>query len=369
MASRALAASRQSEREWRVTLRRSLRRAAEMTVAAGLVALMLFLALALVSYHQTDPSASTAAGERVANWMGPGGAWSADWLLFAFGPPAGLWLPLLYLQARRLWQPDLSADSAAPAWRWGSSVARLLVALVLLGTVLALVFASLGASLPASMGGIVGLLGASGVRALAELAPAEFQGWAILGLALLACAGGALLLAQVFARDWKALLPRPRLPKLPARRAPAAVLDAGELPAPRPLRRKAAVAPAPLPDPAAPPRKSPEITDPRRPPEMAQLSSRGRQGDFFDKYELPSLDLLAEPPPVGAVKHDKLALEQNARLLEGVLEDFNVKGEITAVRTGPVVTMYELEPAPGIKASRVIGLAEDIARNMSAISA
>ncbi|MCB2048599.1 MAG: DNA translocase FtsK, partial [Novosphingobium sp.] len=57
------------------------------------------------------------------------------------------------------------------------------------------------------------------------------------------------------------------------------------------------------------------------------------------------------------------------RLLETVLDDFNVKGEITAVRTGPVVTMYELEPAPGIKASRVVGLADDIARNMSAISA
>ena len=53
-----------------------------------------------------------------------------------------------------------------------------------------------------------------------------------------------------------------------------------------------------------------------------------------------------------------LALERNARLLENVLDDFNVKGEITAVRAGPVVTMYELEPAPGIKASRVVGLAE-----------
>jgi len=68
-------------------------------------------------------------------------------------------------------------------------------------------------------------------------------------------------------------------------------------------------------------------------------------------------------------KIDKLALERNARLLENVLDDFNVKGEITAVRSGPVVTMDELEPAPGIKASRVIGLSDDIARNMSAISA
>jgi hypothetical protein len=62
------------------------------------------------------------------------------------------------------------------------------------------------------------------------------------------------------------------------------------------------------------------------------------------------------------------ALEQNARMLEGVLEDFGVKGEIINVRPGPVVTLYELEPAPGIKSSRVIGLADDIARSMSAIS-
>ena len=63
------------------------------------------------------------------------------------------------------------------------------------------------------------------------------------------------------------------------------------------------------------------------------------------------------------------ALEQNARLLEGVLEDFGVRGEIINVRPGPVVTLYELEPAPGIKSSRVIGLADDIARSMSAVSA
>mgnify|MGYP006157421105 CR=1 FL=1 len=62
-------------------------------------------------------------------------------------------------------------------------------------------------------------------------------------------------------------------------------------------------------------------------------------------------------------------LEQNARMLEGVLEDFGVKGEIIHVRPGPVVTLYELEPAPGIKSSRVIGLADDIARSMSAIAA
>ena len=119
----------------------------------------------------------------------------------------------------------------------------------------------------------------------------------------------------------------------------------------------------------SPPRKPPVITDPNRPAKAAQLTTSGKQGDLFDNFELPSLDLLNDPPPHSQQKIDKLALERNARLLETVLDDFNVKGEITAVRTGPVVTMYELEPAPGIKASRVIGLADDIARNMSAISA
>ncbi|MFO1131864.1 MAG: DNA translocase FtsK [Hyphomicrobiales bacterium] len=89
-----------------------------------------------------------------------------------------------------------------------------------------------------------------------------------------------------------------------------------------------------------------------------------------DEYELPPLTLLAEPKRVGkpAELSDE-ALEQNARMLEGVLDDFGVKGQILKVRPGPVVTLYELEPAPGIKSSRVISLADDIARSMSAISA
>ncbi len=87
------------------------------------------------------------------------------------------------------------------------------------------------------------------------------------------------------------------------------------------------------------------------------------------RFELPALDLLSEPKP-GERKSTVTAaqLEQNARDLEGVLEDFGVKGEIINVRPGPVVTLYELEPAPGIKSSRVIGLADDIARSMSAIA-
>jgi len=86
-------------------------------------------------------------------------------------------------------------------------------------------------------------------------------------------------------------------------------------------------------------------------------------------YEIPPLGLLSSPETVERHHLSDDALEENARMLESVLDDYGVKGEIVSVRPGPVVTMYELEPAPGLKASRVIGLADDIARSMSALSA
>ncbi|RUT87416.1 MULTISPECIES: DNA translocase FtsK [unclassified Mesorhizobium] len=88
-----------------------------------------------------------------------------------------------------------------------------------------------------------------------------------------------------------------------------------------------------------------------------------------DPYELPSEELLQQPPEGQGFYMSQERLEQNADLLESVLEDFGVRGEIIHVRPGPVVTLYEFEPAPGVKSSRVIGLADDIARSMSAISA
>ncbi|MFD0982042.1 DNA translocase FtsK [Tropicimonas aquimaris] len=88
-----------------------------------------------------------------------------------------------------------------------------------------------------------------------------------------------------------------------------------------------------------------------------------------EQYEIPPLSLLTSPTSVERHVLSDEALEENARMLENVLDDYGVKGEIVSVRPGPVVTMYELEPAPGLKASRVIGLADDIARSMSALSA
>ncbi|WP_299378979.1 DNA translocase FtsK [uncultured Kiloniella sp.] len=87
------------------------------------------------------------------------------------------------------------------------------------------------------------------------------------------------------------------------------------------------------------------------------------------EYELPPISMLNDPPgDSGKNSLSKDALEKTARLLETVLDDFGVKGEIVTIRPGPVVTRYELEPAPGTKTSRVVGLADDVARSMSAIS-
>ena len=88
-----------------------------------------------------------------------------------------------------------------------------------------------------------------------------------------------------------------------------------------------------------------------------------------DKFELPSVSVLTAPKASDRQPLSKSELETNSRALEGVLQDFGVRGEIIKASPGPVVTLYELEPAPGIKSSRVIGLADDIARSMSALSA
>jgi DNA segregation ATPase FtsK/SpoIIIE, S-DNA-T family len=102
---------------------------------------------------------------------------------------------------------------------------------------------------------------------------------------------------------------------------------------------------------------------------LAESQPGLRFEDSVSTYELPPLSLLSTPVTIQRTQLSDESLEENARMLESVLDDYGVKGEITAVRPGPVVTMYELEPAPGLKASRVIGLADDIARSMSALSA
>ncbi|MFN3890011.1 MAG: DNA translocase FtsK [Beijerinckiaceae bacterium] len=145
---------------------------------------------------------------------------------------------------------------------------------------------------------------------------------------------------------------------------------------PRGLRAEPRVAAAPTPVPVIYEGRQEQadvrrVAPPPSPIKPGRRAEREAQPSMLDKasFELPPLALLTEPKKSAAGKLSPDALEQNARLLEGVLDDFGVKGEIINVRPGPVVTLYELEPAPGIKSSRVIGLADDIARSMSAISA
>ena len=156
-------------------------------------------------------------------------------------------------------------------------------------------------------------------------------------------------------------------PPLVAQAAPAAKVTISSVQA-SPVQQT-----QPLPIPVAEPRKV--VQQPIR--KVVQPSVRAKAEaqpslSFEDKrpaFELPPLNLLESADDVQHQHLSDEALEENARMLENVLDDYGVKGEIVAVRPGPVVTMYELEPAPGLKASRVIGLADDIARSMAALSA
>ena len=126
---------------------------------------------------------------------------------------------------------------------------------------------------------------------------------------------------------------------------------------------------APIPDPKKVVQHS--VRKPVQPSRQAKAESQPvlKFDDQSPEYECPPLNLLTDTSVIERHHLSDEALEENARMLENVLDDYGVKGEIVSVRPGPVVTMYELEPAPGLKASRVIGLADDIARSMSALSA
>ncbi len=148
-----------------------------------------------------------------------------------------------------------------------------------------------------------------------------------------------------------------------------------------PLARSTRPAVEPKPVPSKPVQPQPAQPEPAR-PEPESVAQPAKVTPFRAKlrlvelpvvqdagFQLPPIEFLAEPPPTQDERLPVETLQQNAGLLEGVLEDFNIRGEIVQACPGPVVTLYELEPAPGIKSSRVISLADDIARSMSAVSA
>ncbi|SIO48060.1 DNA translocase FtsK [Rhodovulum sp. ES.010] len=146
-----------------------------------------------------------------------------------------------------------------------------------------------------------------------------------------------------------------------------------ELPSEPPVSAESLAMPGPR-APVEEPRRGVVQHPPKKPvPPSRRAQEEAQPALQFDDpangYEHPPLSLLTSPDSVERHVLPDEALEENARMLENVLDDYGVKGEIVSVRPGPVVTMYELEPAPGLKASRVIGLADDIARSMSALSA
>ncbi len=321
-------------------------------IALGIGALVLTLLLA--SYHPSDPSLNTAAAGPARNLIGAPGAWLSDGLLWTLGPAAGLFIPLIIVAATRLWR-------GAPVAGWGQRAWRALGGIALIDVALALVKTGSFDGLPGGLGGALGFVGASIVQWATAFIPdagaIQLANWvaalvfAIAGIVVWAISLGldADERSWLFRRRGKTeaeedyspapviTLPEPR---------PAPVLPREDMR--KPLINIGAAKPA-----VAPPPKKP-----------AQSSF-----DLKDRYVLPGLELLKAAPPKSGPQIDKAGLERNARLLESVLDDFHVKGSIVEVRPGPVVTMYELEPAAGIKASRVVQLADDIARNMSALSA
>ena len=344
MASRSVDARTSAMRQ---TIRAGVVRSGAMIGGGTLFVVSLLIALALVSYRGSDPSLSTAAATGgVANWLGLPGAWTADFLLTALGPAVALALASPVVIAGHLWR-----GYSAAGWLRRLGLAMLGIALLAVG--LALLRPSAVAGLPAGLGGFIGLGGEALVAAVLGLIPdATVMTVIRYVVAALLTAGGIV----VWTRAIGLTLRMPR------------------------LERAKTLEPSPLVPRRDPPTPRAEVVagrDARARPVIADRSSapstarKVRQESLAlrDKYVLPDLTLLKSAPPSSGVQLDKAALERNARLLETVLDDFHVKGTITEVRPGPVVTMYELEPAPGIKATRVISLAEDIARNMSALSA
>jgi S-DNA-T family DNA segregation ATPase FtsK/SpoIIIE len=353
---------------------------------AGLIALAALLGLALASFDSGDPSFSVATAAEARNLLGLPGAYVADLVLNAIGVGA------------------VAALLLALAWGWalishrGLSRRPLRLGLAPVVVLLASVGlygleAPAGWPLRVGLGGALGDIVGSAIEApLVRLgAPAFALPLATFALGLI----GLVVALGLTTAEWRALyratrllfryaltrplgyayrLARARLkrPAAPERREPAATLFDHVAPkASWPEEEEDDIETVPPAPTAA--QANPRVEPPARAVKAGRRAHADRQGALEltagTEYELPSLTLLTEAPaPKRGAALDEAAIEQNARLLESVLQDFGVRGEIVKVRPGPVVTLYELVPEPGTRTSRVIGLADDIARSMSAVS-
>ncbi|MCH7929609.1 MAG: DNA translocase FtsK 4TM domain-containing protein [Proteobacteria bacterium] len=349
-----------------------LRRRAIELAGAAIAAVAVVFGVALASFDAADPSLNTATAAAAANLAGPTGAIVADLALQSLGAAAAL----------------VVAVPLAWAWRLVShhGVARWWLRAALLPFGLAAAAAALAAlpwheswPLATGLGGAIGMVIFE--RAIAELAPFGVTPLAFAASAALVALAALVPALGLSLAEWRALglgmMSPVVLPLRLARRIAARAGgdgDARRRREPQFSRGASDGGLRPLPD-----RETRSRGDKRKAPAQKLVARRAgkhvaaRQETLElvtpGEYQLPPLSLLTLPPDHGGRADDNEdALAQNARMLETVLDDFGVQGEIVKVRPGPVVTLYELEPAPGTKSSRVISLADDIARSMSAVS-
>ncbi|WP_029936956.1 FtsK/SpoIIIE family DNA translocase [Sphingomonas sp. UNC305MFCol5.2] len=355
-------ASRAQPSLLRDTMKAGVRRSSALIVGTLLFLATVGVVLALLTYNSQDPSLNTASGGPARNLLGLPGAWIADLLLATLGLPVALIAPAGLIITNRLWLDR-------PLGNWKKMLRGVVIGVVLMATALTFFSSDSVLWLVGGWGGVVGLSVAGLFNWMTSfIGDPVLVFWIGRGLGLIFGLAGLWIWWRSldFTLPERAGIGMPRLfgpPKTPLLRGPdpqefrETARETREAREPRKL-----VVPDNRPGPViAEPSIGPSPARPK-PPVQSSL-------DFKDTYKLPPLDLLKPAPPNQNAGIDKLALERNARLLESVLDDFHVKGQIVEVKPGPVVTMYELEPASGIKASRVIQLADDIARNMSAISA
>ena len=326
----------------------------------GMVAVLgLGLVIAFASYDPADPSWNAATGLPPENWLGtPGALWADIWLQslgLAAWPAA---LLMLYMGLRRAADGDPLRTRVVGRWRalWAA-----LMVLVLAGALSTLPTPAawpLGKGLGGFWGSALtdGLQGFFGFLHLPG--PAVWSG-VILTAGALGLLVPALGLTGSDVARVSALLDRSRAPMPP----PAAAKRARR---PRAAARKAV--PEPEVERPARPAAAPKVADTRA-PKSSGREVRENQGVLpfapTNGFRLPELNILSRGPGRSA-SVDEQALLQNARMLEGVLAEFGVRGTIDQIRPGPVVTLYELLPAPGVKHARVVALSDDIARSMSA---
>jgi S-DNA-T family DNA segregation ATPase FtsK/SpoIIIE len=345
-----------------------LRRRGLQLLGIALIVLGLAALVMLATYWPTDPSFNRAADGPVRNLLGLPGAYAADLLLQTLGLGAGCLVVLFAGWGWRL----LRDGGLEHCWL---RILMLPFALILSATALAIFPPPEGWQLNSSMGGFVGTLMLGRITALMNM----FAGVSAATVATVVGTSVVLLLLYLVAvpgAEWRQMVRAMAwlLGGFRAGRAAIVDVEADQSPPPKVAkrqRRAARAAAEPTPKPA---KKRRAIVAPRRrKAKQGRRAERDRQPTLDllpdEEYRLPPLDLLTLPARNAvAEKVDDEALAQNARYLESVLQDFGVKGEIVKVRPGPVITLYELEPAPGTKASRVVGLADDIARSMSAVS-